>query len=73
VFAVGNALHPPEHTDAAYQAATWEAAHLVILASIPLLVLGMPVAHRMLRGRAALPLGHDRAEHPARHRHRAVS
>ena len=53
VFAVGNALHPLEHTDAAYQAATWEAAHLVILASIPLLVLGLPVVHRMLRGRVS--------------------
>jgi hypothetical protein len=51
VFAVGNALHPLEHTDAAYRAATWEAAHLVILASIPLLVLGLPVVHRLLRGR----------------------
>jgi hypothetical protein len=44
---------PLEHTDAAYQAATWEAAHLVILASIPLLVLGLPAVHRMLRGRVS--------------------
>jgi len=51
LFAVGNALHPLEHNDKAYQAATWEAAHLTILASIPLLVLGLPAVHRMLRGR----------------------
>jgi hypothetical protein len=53
VFAAGNALHPLEHTDAAYRAPTWEAAHLVILASIPLLVLGLPAVHRLLRGRVA--------------------
>jgi hypothetical protein len=47
VFALGNALHPLEHTDAAYDYATWEAAHLLILLSIPLLVLGLPT----LRGR----------------------
>ena len=51
LFAIGNALHPLEHDDAAYRAATWEAAHLVILASIPLLVLGLPAVHRRLRGR----------------------
>ncbi|HEY7070992.1 MAG TPA: hypothetical protein VH479_12795 [Acidimicrobiales bacterium] len=53
LFGVGNALHPLEHTDAAYKAATWEAAHLLILASIPLLILGLPVVHRMLRGRVS--------------------
>jgi hypothetical protein len=42
LFAVGNALHPLEHTDAAFDYPTWEAAHLLILLSIPLLVLGLP-------------------------------
>src|SRR4051794_28981071 len=51
VFAVGNALHPLEHTDASYDAPTWEAAHLLILASIPMLVLGLPAVHRLLLGR----------------------
>jgi hypothetical protein len=53
LFAVGNALHPLEHNDAAFGSPTWEAAHLLILASIPLLVLGLPVVHRMLRGRVS--------------------
>jgi hypothetical protein len=53
VFAVGNALHPLEHTDAAYRAPTWEAAHLLILASIPMLVLGLPAVARQLRGRVS--------------------
>ena len=47
-FSAGNLLHPLEHTDAAYQSATWEAAHLVIFFSLPLLVLGLPVLHRAL-------------------------
>jgi hypothetical protein len=51
LFAVGNALHPLEHTDAAYRSATWETAHLVILVSVPLLVLGLPVLHGPLRRR----------------------
>jgi hypothetical protein len=51
LFAVGNALHPLEHNDAAYDSATWEAAHLVILASIPLLVLGLPAVEAKLRSR----------------------
>jgi hypothetical protein len=42
VFVVGNAMHPLEHTDAAFDYPTWEAAHLLILLSIPLLVLGLP-------------------------------
>jgi hypothetical protein len=53
VFAVGNLLHPLEHTDAAYESATWEAAHLLIFFSIPMLVLGLPVLHRRLRDRVA--------------------
>jgi hypothetical protein len=55
-FAVGNLLHPLEHNDAAYQKATWEAAHLVIFFSIPLLVLGLPVLHRALLARVTRPL-----------------
>ena len=47
-FAAGNLLHPLEHTDAAYQSATWEAAHLVIFFSLPMLVLGLPALHRAL-------------------------
>ena len=53
VFAIGNALHPLEHTDAAYDHPTWEAAHLLILASIPMLVVGLPAVHRMLAGRVS--------------------
>ena len=47
-FAVGNLLHPLEHTEAAYHSATWQAAHLTIFLSIPLLVLGLPFLHRRL-------------------------
>jgi hypothetical protein len=42
IFALGNVLHPLEHNDAAYQAASWEAAHLLIFLSLPLLALGLP-------------------------------
>ena len=48
MFAVGNMLHPLEHKDAAYESATWEAAHLTIFFSLPLLVLGLPYLHRRL-------------------------
>ena len=51
LFAIGNLLHPLQHSDAAYESATWEAAHLTIFFSIPLLVLGMPVLHRLLSAR----------------------
>ena len=51
LFAIGNLLHPLQHNDAAYESATWEAAHLTIFFSIPLLVLGMPVLHRLLSAR----------------------
>ena len=47
-FAVGNLLHPLEHTEAAYNSATWQAAHLTIFFSIPLLVLGLPYLRRRL-------------------------
>ncbi len=47
-FTVGNLLHPLEHKEAAYHSATWQAAHLTIFLSIPLLVLGLPYLHRRL-------------------------
>jgi hypothetical protein len=56
LFALGNALHPLEHSDAAYRSATWEAAHLVILVALPLLVLGLPAVQGRLRARVAGPL-----------------
>jgi len=51
LFAIGNLLHPLQHNDAAYESATWEAAHLTIFFSIPFLVLGFPVLHRLLAAR----------------------
>src|SRR5690349_1173021 len=51
LFAVGNLLHPLEHNDAAYDSATWEAAHLTIFVSLPLLILGLPALSRLLAGR----------------------
>jgi hypothetical protein len=54
VFAVGNLLHPLEHNDAAYDSATWKAAHLTILFSIPMLILGLPIVHRRLMNGVAL-------------------
>jgi hypothetical protein len=51
LFIVGNLLHPLEHSDEAYHASTWEAAHLTIFASIPLIILGLPALQRRLAGR----------------------
>jgi hypothetical protein len=51
LFAVGNLLHPLQHNDAAYDSATWEAAHLTIFFSLPMLVLGLPFLHRRLASR----------------------
>jgi hypothetical protein len=51
LFAVGNLLHPLRHNDAAYDATTWEAAHLTIFLSLPLLVLGLPYLYRQLSAR----------------------
>ncbi|WP_421118616.1 hypothetical protein ACE2AJ_14765 [Aquihabitans daechungensis] len=51
LFAIGNLLHPLEHSEAAYHAATWKAAHLTIFFSIPFLVLGLPSLHRKLMAR----------------------
>src|SRR5262245_28152402 len=42
LFALGNLLHPLEHNEAAYQAPTWEMAHVLIFLSLPLLALGLP-------------------------------
>jgi hypothetical protein len=53
LFAVGNLVHPLQHDDDAYRGATWEAAHLVILASIPLLLLALPALHAAMRSRGA--------------------
>jgi hypothetical protein len=53
LFAIGNLLHPLEHSDAAYQASTWTAAHLVIFASLPLILLGLPRLTDLLRARGA--------------------
>src|SRR4051812_3619064 len=51
VFAIGNLLHPLEHNDAAFTSPTWQAAHLTIFFSIPLLVLGLTYLHRQLTTR----------------------
>ena len=51
LFAAGNLLHPLQHNDAAYDAATWEAAHLTVFFSLPLLALGMPALYRCLKAR----------------------
>jgi hypothetical protein len=51
VFAAGNLLHPLQHNDDAYRSSTWEAAHLTIFLSLPLLVLGLPYLHRQLSAR----------------------
>ena len=48
---VGNLLHPLQHSDAAYDRPTWAAAHVVILLSLPLLLLGWPTLHaELVRG-----------------------
>lgn len=43
LFAVGNILHPLEHSPAALEAVTWEAAHLVFAAGGILLTAGLPL------------------------------
>jgi len=43
VFAVGNLIHPWEHSTAAEQTATWVPAHLLLFASVFLLAAGLPV------------------------------
>ncbi|MFD7842112.1 hypothetical protein ACFV4K_04110 [Nocardia sp. NPDC059764] len=43
LFAVGNALHPLEHSEAAEQSATWAAAHLTFGTGAVLMAVGLPV------------------------------
>ncbi|MGQ4601630.1 hypothetical protein [Nocardia sp. R6R-6] len=43
LFAVGNALHPLEHSEAAEQASTWVAAHLTFTVGAVLLAVGLGV------------------------------
>jgi hypothetical protein len=43
LFAVGNLLHPLEHSHAAHQAATWEAAHLTFGFAELLICAGLPL------------------------------
>jgi hypothetical protein len=56
LFAAGNMLHPLQHSDAAYDAPTWTAAHLTIFASLPLIVLGLPTIGRALAARIGAKL-----------------
>ncbi|SIS17402.1 hypothetical protein [Williamsia sterculiae] len=51
LYAVGNALHPVEHSEAAHSAATWTAAHLIFAVGAVLIAVGLP---------ALLPLGTSR-------------
>lgn len=46
LFAVGNALHPLEHDDAAPHAATWVAAHVVFAVGAILIAAGMTALTR---------------------------
>jgi hypothetical protein len=48
LFAVGNAMHPLEHNDAALQAPTWLAAHLTFGAGALLMAAGIGVLARRL-------------------------
>ena len=48
LFAVGNALHPMEHDDAALTAPTWLAAHLTFGAGALLMAAGIGVLFRRL-------------------------
>ncbi|WP_433603091.1 hypothetical protein ACQPXH_15885 [Nocardia sp. CA-135953] len=43
LFAVGNGLHPLEHSEAAEQASTWAAAHLTFTVGAVLLAVGLGV------------------------------
>jgi len=56
LFSVGNLLHPLEHADAAYVSPTWTAAHLIIFASLPMLILGLSSVGQVLRRREAGPI-----------------
>jgi hypothetical protein len=48
LFAAANLLHPLNHSEAAYDYPTWELAHLVLFASLPLLALGLPFLYDAL-------------------------
>jgi hypothetical protein len=56
LFAAGNMLHPLQHSDTAYEAPTWTAAHLTIFVSLPLIVLGLPTLGRALAARIGTKL-----------------
>ena len=49
LFAVGNAMHPLRHDEAAMQAPTWLAAHLTFGAGALLMAAGIGVLFRRLR------------------------
>ncbi len=54
LFAVGNALHPLQHSEEAHQAATWVAAHLVFGLGALLIAAGAgALGARFARSRAA--------------------
>jgi hypothetical protein len=53
LFAAGNLMHPLQHNEAAYERPLWELAHVILLVSIPLLLLGLPSLERSLRRRGA--------------------
>ncbi|WP_433592903.1 hypothetical protein [Nocardia sp. CA-145437] len=55
LFAVGNALHPLEHSEAAEQSATWGAAHLTFSAGAILMAVGLPVVFAAWRDRNDWP------------------
>jgi hypothetical protein len=48
LFAVGNALHPMEHDDAALEAPTWAAAHVTFAAGALLIAAGMAALSQRL-------------------------
>jgi len=55
LFALGNALHPWEHSDAALTYPTWVIAHLTFAAGALLIAAGTgALAHRLARSRVAL-------------------
>ncbi|MEU4547983.1 hypothetical protein [Nonomuraea dietziae] len=43
LFALGNVLHPLEHSEAAHSAPTWEAAHLIFALGGMLIAAGLPL------------------------------
>ncbi|MGY1621079.1 hypothetical protein ACI789_02635 [Geodermatophilus sp. SYSU D00965] len=57
LFAVGNALHPMEHSEAAHSAATWVAAHVVFSAGALLMAAGAGALAARLRGSRVATIG----------------